>query len=149
MATSSTILRNQQDPNKTPRRMVQISPSKWHWYMDPMSSILYRKDQELWFQLKPLGPMNRRTTCHQTKSFYPTTQLQSCSPPNRHLLPTTIQNDPITGLATTNVSSKGFPNISTQTIHSSNFYQSLIAHPFYARLLSPISMSLDTIPVPL
>ncbi len=123
---------------------LQYPHQTWHWYMDPTSSILHHNHDESWYQIKPLGPTNRRTTRQQAKHFYQMNQRRSCGPPNASLLPATVQNDHIMALATTNVSPAGFPSKLCQRINSSNFYECLTAHPFYERLLGSISMSLES-----
>jgi ribonuclease HI len=129
----------------TPLGKWTTSPHQiWHWFLDPISSNLYKiGENDQWLICKPLVRSNTRSTRSQRKPIYQTNRITVTSQPAEGILPASVQNDPITALATASSSSSTFPSASTPTLAIYNLYQYLTLQPFYERLLGPISMSLE------
>ncbi len=109
----------------------------WHWYMDPISSILYKKTLHQWFHCKPLIRPSTRTTRSQTKALYQITNVSPSTEPPHNLLPVTITNDHITALATATHSSSIFQVHPHREVSSNELYTLITTSPFYTRLLGP------------
>jgi hypothetical protein len=115
----------------------------WHWFMDPISLVLYKEENNKWFRCKPLTRPCNKQTCSQSKPLY---QLSTISPsikPSLDIFPATITNDPITALATATSSSSQLQVQDTKKSPHPSFYELLTTPPFYARILGPISTSLE------
>lgn len=110
----------------------------WHWYMGPISLILYKEVHHYWFQCKPLIRPSNRTTRSQTTALYQITDVSLSTEPPHSALSVTVINNPITALAAGTYSSSAFQIQQNHEPKNSNLYQLLTLIPFYTRLLGPI-----------
>jgi hypothetical protein len=132
---------------KTPLGRWQHPPHQnWHWFLDNNSSVLYHiTPEERWCKCPPLGPIDRRSTRRSTIIFYNTTKLSPTEPPRQPIFPATLDSDNITALTTVIPGPAYLPIPRLTKDTPQNPHDHLTNHPFYARLLGPITDNLHDI----